>query len=323
MSAHALLRLRPAALPPWRRDAADAVVHERPERRPAARRDDRRELPQGRRALRRPRGARRPPSGLPRDLQRALGAGRPGGARVHGDGRRQGRPHRHLGAEPLRVGRDAVRRRPHRRHPRHDQPGLQVGRARLRAREGRRERPRHGPRLPRRELPAHGRRRLRRLPRAARGRRARARLGGLPDRGPAHERRGAGRARGEPPVRRPDQHPVHVGHHGLAQGRDADAPQPGQQRALHGDAPGLQLARPRLRPGAVLPHLRHGARDARLRLARRVHRCTERVVRPRRRARDDRGRELYLAATACRRCSSPSSRIPPSSASISPACARG
>ena len=106
MSAHALLRLdRPLSL----RGAETMPMPsyaQRPERRPAARRDDRREPAPHRRALRRPRGARRPPPGLPRDLPRALGrrstlAAR-GAARAR---RRQGRPRRHLGAEPLRVGR--------------------------------------------------------------------------------------------------------------------------------------------------------------------------------------------------------------------------
>ena len=46
-------------------------------------------------------------------------------------------------------------------------------------------------------------------------------------------RRRAGRARGDAAVRRPDQRPVHLGHHGRAQGRHADAPQHPQQRLLH------------------------------------------------------------------------------------------
>ena len=52
----------------------DRVLRPRRHRRPAARRDDRREPAPDRRALRRPRGAGRPPPGLPRDLRRALGA---------------------------------------------------------------------------------------------------------------------------------------------------------------------------------------------------------------------------------------------------------
>ena len=51
----------------------------------------------------------------------------------------QGRPRRHLGAEPLRVGRPAVRDRARRRDPRHHQPRLQGRRARVRAAQGRRE----------------------------------------------------------------------------------------------------------------------------------------------------------------------------------------
>ena len=72
-----------------------------------------------------------PPPGLPRDLPRALGAGRPRArARCSRAASSKGDRVGDLGAEPLRVGRDAVRDRPHRRDPRHHQPRLQGGRAR-------------------------------------------------------------------------------------------------------------------------------------------------------------------------------------------------
>ena len=78
-------------------------------------------------------------------------------------------------------------------------------------------------------------------------------------------RRGrARRARGDAAVRRPDQHPVHLGHDRLPEGRDALAPQHPQQRLLRRASAALHRARPRLHPGAVLPLLRHGARQPRL-----------------------------------------------------------
>ena len=52
---------------------------------------------------------------------------------------------------------------------------------------------------------------------------------------------------------------------GLPQGRDAVAPQRAQQRLLHRADAALHRARPRLRPGAVLPLLRHGDRQPRVR----------------------------------------------------------
>ena len=58
--------------------------------------------------------------------------------------------------------------------------------------------------------------------------------------------------------RRPDQHPVHVGHDRLPEGRHAHPPQPAQQRVLRGRGLRLHRGRPDLHPGALLPLLRHG-----------------------------------------------------------------
>ena len=113
--------------------------------------------------------------------------------------------------------------------------------------------------------------------------------------GDARQRARARRARGRAAPRRPDQHPVHVGHDRRAQGRDALAPQHPQQRLLQRPRAGLQRARPRLRAGALLPLLRDGARQPRLRHPRRVHRRPGRVVRRRRGARDGRGGALHVA----------------------------
>ena len=76
-------------------------------------------------------------------------------------------------------------------------------------------------------------------------------------------------ARARPPAgrvcaRRPDQHPVHVGHHRLPQGRHAVAPQHPQQRLLRRPAVRLHRRRPGLHPGALLPLLRHGDGQPRL-----------------------------------------------------------
>ena len=125
----------------------------------------------------------------------------------------------------------------HRRDPRQHQPGLPHPRAGLRARPGRhpdagrrpsRSRPPTtgrwsprsgptGPALQRRGVPRH-----RRLGRAC-----------SPTAAPRHRRRPR-RADGRAVARRPDQHPVHVGHDRLPQGRHPVAPQHPQQRLLRG-----------------------------------------------------------------------------------------
>ena len=60
---------------------------------------------------------------------------RPGGARL-----RQGRPHRHLGAEPAGMAADPVRDRGDRRGDGQHQPGLPAGGAGIRAQQGRLQR---------------------------------------------------------------------------------------------------------------------------------------------------------------------------------------
>ena len=83
-----------------------------------------------------------------------------------------------------------------------------------------------------------------------------------PRREPSSRR--AARARGDAVARRPDQHPVHLGHDRLPQGRDAVAPQHPQQRLLRRRADRLHRAGPGLHAGAVLPLLRHGDGQPRL-----------------------------------------------------------
>ena len=76
--------------------------------------------------------------------------------------------------------------------------------------------------------------------------------------GRAADRGAAGRAGDRAVGRRPDQHPVHVGHDRLPEGRDAHPPQHAQQRVLRRRGLRLHRGRPGLHPGALLPLLRHG-----------------------------------------------------------------
>jgi hypothetical protein len=92
-----------------------------------------------------------------------------------------------------------------------------------------------------------------------------------------------------------DQHPVHVGHDGLPQGRHALAPQHPQQRLLRRRGLPLHRARSRLHPGAVLPLLRDGAGQPRLRHARRDDGHSGEAFDPRAVARGRRRRALHVA----------------------------
>ena len=144
-------------------------------------------------------------------------APRPAGPR-----RPEGRSRRHLVAQPLRVGRRPVRDRAHRRDPRQHQPGLQDRRARVRAEPV-------GHQLPPPGRAASARPTTRRCsPRCGAGARSCARRSCSTTTGTRCSRDGAetpaeraARARSLAPVRRPDQHPVHVGHHRLPEGRHA------------------------------------------------------------------------------------------------------
>ena len=123
----------------------------------------------------------------------------------------------------------------------------------------------------------------------------------------------ARRAGGDAGVRRPDQHPVHERHHGLPEGRDADPPQHPQQRVLRRRGLPLHRGRPRVHPRALLPLLRHGARQPRLHdPRRRAWSSRRRRSSPAADARRGRRPSAARASTACRRCSSPSSTIPTS-----------
>ena len=94
-------------------------------------------------------------------------------------------------------------------------------------------------------------------------------------------------------VRRPDQHPVHERDDGLSQGGDAQPPQHPQQRLLRRRGVRLHRGRPGLHPGALLPLLRHGHGQPRLRHPRRVHGRPRPSFEPRARAGGRRGRALH------------------------------
>ena len=63
----------------------------------------------------------------------------------------------------------------------------------------------------------------------------------------------------EAPVRRSDQHPVHLRHHRRAERRDAHPSQHRQQRLLHRRSDAADARGPAVHPGALLSLLRHGA----------------------------------------------------------------
>jgi hypothetical protein len=244
------------------------VLRSRGQPDPTAGRDDRAEPRPDHRPLPRPRRAGQRPPGRPPDLggvPRRRRGGRPRPARPR---HRAGRPGRHLVAQQRRVGHPAVRHRQGRRHPGQRQPGLPHQRARLRARPVGRLHPGAGARLPAGRLRRHGRVGRRRDPGARPPHRARRRPAGRRD-GLGRPARGGGsragrpaaRPRGAAAVRRPDQHPVHLGHHRLPQGRHPQPPQHPQQRLLHRRGLRLQRGRPGLHPGAAVPLLRHGARQ--------------------------------------------------------------
>ena len=213
------------------------------------------------------------------------------------------------------MGAGAVRHRPRRADPGQHQPRLPQPRTRVRAERGGMQGAGPGPRVQDLGLPRHAARtragaRCQRAGRTARGetaraaardrarRRTRARL-------PAFRRHRPRRRRCARPCRcragadrpaRSDQHPVHLRHHRLAQGRDAQPSQHPQQRLVRRRVHALRRTRPAVHPGAVLPLLRHGARQPGLRDARRLHGGAGRRLRPAAHAADRAGRTLHRAA---------------------------
>ena len=193
-------------------------------------------------------------------LSPALGRHRGNRPRAAGARRREGGPRRRLVAESLRVGRPAIRHGPHRRHPRQHQPGLQGDRAGVCPEPIGQQRAAAGPPVSPVRLPGDARTKCAAAARSCARRSCWRTTGTSCVEAATRSVRGrAGRARGHAAVRRADQHPVHLRHHGLPEGRDAVAPQHLEQRLLHRLAAGLHRERPRLHSRAVLSLLRHGA----------------------------------------------------------------
>ena len=109
------------------------------------------------------------------------------------------------------------------------------------------------------------------------------------------DRRAVARAGSEPASRRPDQHPVHVGHDGVPEGGDPHPSQHPQQRLLRRPPPGLHQHRPAVHPGALLPLLRHGHGQPRMHHARGDDGHPRRRLRPGSRPRDRHRRAVHGA----------------------------
>ena len=92
------------------------------------------------------------------------------------------------------------------------------------------------------------------------------------DRVQRHRRRRHRHTSRQPQLRRPDQHPIHIGDNRVPEGGDAVAPQHPQQRLLRRASARIHGGRPRLRPGSPLPLLRDGPGKPRCHVERRHRR---------------------------------------------------
>ena len=212
-------------------------------------------------------------------------------------GLRGGRPGRPVEPELRRVDARPVRHRRDRRGAREHQPGVPLARAGLRARPVGLPHAHRGPDVQDVGLPGHGRR----GPRRARRSSSPSCSCGTPEWDALLDestRRLGGRARGPAGHARPrrrHQHPVHVGHHGLPEGRHPLAPEHPEQRLLRDRAAGLHARGPAVHPGALLPLLRDGDGQPRVHHARRHDGDPGRRVRARRRAPGGAGRAVHGA----------------------------
>ena len=186
---------------------------------------------------------------------------------------------------------DAIRRRQSRAHSRHHQSCVPPQRARIRTRKSRLRRDRYRNRLQDLQLHGDAEHAAAGACRIAAGRiagaAAAATARGDPDRRPqmsGHPRlrgrdengrraapRAACRTGRDAAVRRCGEYPVHQRHHGLAQGRDADASQHPQQRLFRRPRDAADGTGPHLHSRAALSLLWHGDGQSRFRHARRDH----------------------------------------------------
>ena len=135
-------------------------------------------------------------------------------------------------------------------------------------------------------------------------------------------RRPAGRPPGGAAPGRRHQHPVHVGHDGVPQGRHADPPQHPEQRLLRRPAAGVPARRPAVHPGALLPLLRHGHGQPRLHDPRGDDGHPVRRLRADPRAGDGPGRALHGAVRRPDDVHRRARPTPTSTATTCRACAR-
>ena len=209
------------------------------------------------------------------------------------------RADRRLVAEPAGMDADAICRRQGRAHSRHHQSRLSPERTRIRAGQSRLRRDRHRDRV--QDLQLHGdaehadagacESAAGRSARGAAAATARGDPGRRPGlsrhdrvrrsradgrRAPPRRARGAGQ---DPAIRRPRQYPVHQRHHGIAQGRHADASQHPQQRLFRRPRDAPDRDRPHLHSGAALSLLRHGDGQSRRRHLGRGHGLSRRGFR--------------------------------------------
>ena len=216
-------------------------------------------------------GSRGTASAIPGDVQRVVGAGVARGARAHCARRSAGGSRRDLVAESLRVGSRSVRDGSHWGDPRQCESGLPNDGAAVRTRSVWCVVSDPCPRVSGDRLRAHARRGPGRLSRASRGPCPRGQVGVVVERRRWCRSGNARLGGGDAPVRRPDQHPVHVGDDRVSQGRDALTPQHPQQRVLHRGDREVHAGGSRVHPGAVLPLFRHGARQPCVHDARCMH----------------------------------------------------
>ena len=186
--------------------------------------------------------------------------GRVGGRRPDRSRGEKGRPGRHLVPQLPRVGRGAVRDGPDRRHPGQRQSRLPGDRAGVRAAPGRASAAWSAPPGTRRATTGPWWRRSGRGSTGSGTSSTSATPPGTPWRRAAEgvDRAEVAGDRRHPGLRRPHQHPVHLGDDGLPQGGHPLPPQHPQQRLLRGRAARLHRSRPGLPARALLSLLRHG-----------------------------------------------------------------